>query len=321
MPSYNGARHIGEAIESLLSQTARAARIVCIDDASSDSTGALICHFAARGVELLHNPERCGLPANWNRAIDLVTTPYFVIAHQDDIYEPSYIDRLRALLDDHPRAFIAHCRAKYIDANSKPISHPAASFKDRFWSADEPQERTASDELRVLSRGDYIICPSVMYRTEAVRSIGKFDESYAFVPDWEYWTRGVAAGLTIVGTHDRLLRYRYHAASATREHEKSLRRFEEELALTNRIAEITGVRRGAHDAVKNTLLAEFATRLARGDRTGSRALIEFGRLRIPRFSRSTHGVLMAASLFGGRMAGTLLSLVERLYVRFARSRG
>lgn len=305
-----------------MTQTVQPARIICVDDGSTDGSVALIGRYATRGVELVRNEKRLGLPGNWNRAAALVGTPYFVIAHQDDIYEPSYLSRMAALLDAHPRAFIAHCRAMYIDDRSARSSHPSGLFKDRFWSREEPQQREPQDELRVLSEGDYIICPSVLYRTDRFLELGDFDERYSFVPDWAYWIRGLAAGHTIVGTHEQLMRYRYHSASATREHEKSLRRFEEELLLADAIAEhMHGKQhRRKFVAVKNTLLSEFTFRLAAGDISGGRKLVEFGRQRIPGFRSSPHGLLMSVALYGGRLAGRLLTIAQNVYVRIAPSR-
>src|SRR4051812_28370728 len=102
MPVYNGARHLHEALASLLP-----ARVIVVDDASTDDSVAIA---RARGLDVVQNDRRLGLAENWNRCVELVTTPYFVLAHQDDVYEPGYAEALLALLEAHPRAFIAHCK-------------------------------------------------------------------------------------------------------------------------------------------------------------------------------------------------------------------
>ena len=312
VPLFNGARHIAACLESLLRQTRPAARVFCIDDASADDSVAI----ASRYVEVLHNEQNVGLAANWNRCVAEVTTPLFVIAHQDDVYEARHIETLSALLEARPNAFIAHCRATYIDTNGDAIDAPASRYKDSFWPDDEPYEREPRREIEMLLRGNYIICPATMYRTEAARELGLFDESLQFVPDWEYWFRGLERGRTIAGTHERWMRYRMHAESATRIHEHTMRRFEEELALTTTVAKRNGMERLSFVSVRNNLLAEFTTRLASGDREAAQRILQFASSRMPPSAQSR---LMRAALPFGRISGKALAAAQSLYVK-AKSR-
>jgi hypothetical protein len=150
---------------------------------------------------------------------------------------------------------------------------------------------------------------------DAVRTIGDFNEHYRFVPDWEYWMRGVRAGFTITGTHRRLIDWRRHAATATVQHETTLLRYEEELALLQWLARESD-RPLRTEAVENTVLSGFAARLANGDREGAERIASFAAARLPRSIRTT---MLHAALPFGRMAGKTLQLAESLYVRLASS--
>ncbi|HKO56780.1 MAG TPA: glycosyltransferase, partial [Thermoanaerobaculia bacterium] len=266
LPTYNGARFLPEAIRSLPLD-----RLTVIDDASTDDTVAIARRIGAKVVE---NTTRAGLTGNWNRALRMATAEAFVIAHQDDVYDASFLDAMTALLASRPRAFAAHAKSRYIDERGAAIDSPAARYKERFWPGDEPYERDPADELRALQGGNYIIAPSVIFRTAAVREIGAFDESYQFVPDWDYWVRGLLAGFTIAGTHARLVSWRRHAETATAAQERSLARYEEEVRILASLAERAGFA-PRFEAVENTLLSDFAARLAAGDRDGARALLRF----------------------------------------------
>ncbi|HEX2061559.1 MAG TPA: glycosyltransferase family A protein [Thermoanaerobaculia bacterium] len=306
VPVYNGARFLARTLESLLAQEHDAFDVVVIDDQSTDDSAAIA---QSAGVRVVRNEVRLGLAGNWNAAFALAETPLLVIAHQDDVYEPRFLATTERLLDTHPRAFIAHTRALYIDEHERPAENAASRYKDRFWPADEPYEREPDAELRVLQGGNYIICPAVMYRMSAVAKIGAFNERYRFVPDWEYWLRGLLAGFTIAGTHERLLRWRRHDESATRQEEATLRRYDEELELLERLSRMAGLPRSV-SLVENTLLSEFAARLARGDRAGAAALRDYARGRL----RRAHAI-MRLGMIGGRAAGHALKLAESLYTR------
>ncbi|HEX8154683.1 MAG TPA: glycosyltransferase family 2 protein, partial [Thermoanaerobaculia bacterium] len=214
IPLFNGARFLRRTIESLLAQTRTDFTLTVFDDRSTDDSVAIARSFDDPRLRVEVNPVRRGLGGNWNAVLERASTPYAVIAHQDDVYEPHYLETVVALLESQPRAFIAHTRATYIDEHERALGSVASRYKDAFWPRDEPAMREPREELRVLQQGNYIICPSAIYRMSAVARIGPFDESLRFVTDWDYWLRGLMAGFTIAGTHARLICWRRHSSSA-----------------------------------------------------------------------------------------------------------
>ncbi|HYR27673.1 MAG TPA: glycosyltransferase [Thermoanaerobaculia bacterium] len=306
IPVYNGARFLAEAIRTLIAQ--QHATVIVLDDASTDDSVAIARGFD--GVRVVENRERVGLAGNWNRALALCESEYLVIAHQDDVYAPRFVERLADMLDRHPRAFAAHCKADTIDEHGRPTRDPAALYKDRFWPRGAPEvEREPEDEIAVLRRGNYVIAPAVMLRMKDAATIGRFDARYDFVTDWDYWLRGLFAGKTLAGLSERLISFRRHAGTATRVNERTLRRYEEELQLL-RALEARVPAKQPYRPLENNLLSDFARRLASGDRDGAAALLQFAR---------EHGLgragLMRAALAGGRAAGAALQLAQALYVR------
>lgn len=312
LPTYNGARYLADALRSLLAQTER---VIVLDDASTDETVSVARRL---GAVVIEHATRAGLTGNWNRALRMAEDQSFVIAHQDDVYDPAFLSTMSGLIASRPRAFAAHCLSRYIDEIGAPLDSAAARYKERFWPREEPYEREPAGELRALQGGNYIIAPSVIFRTAAVHRIGEFDERYQFVPDWDYWVRGLLAGFTIAGTHARLISWRRHAATATAAHERSLSRYEEEIAILDSLARRAGLE-PRFAAVENTILSDFAARLAAGDRDGAAALLRFTRERVPRGGRPVTGIMRAA-LACGRAGGRALKAAEAAYVRLPRPR-
>ena len=304
VPVWNGARHLREALESL-----RGNRIVCVDDASTDDS---IDVARAAGAEVVRNDHHLGLAENWNRCVELVATPFFVIAHQDDVYEPDFARTMLALLDAHPRAFIAHCKTTAIDDTGRAISTPAARYKESLWPRHDPYEEGGEAALRRLARGNFIVAPSVVFRTEAVRAIGGFSP-LDFVPDWEYWLRGVLAGWTIAGTQRRLVRFRRHAATATRALERTLDRYREEIALQQWIEREARLP-AQYATVTRILLSEIASTLANGDRARAAELLAFARAEVPGFRGAG---LVGAAIRAGKLGGRAMLAAQALALRFS----
>jgi len=303
MPVWNGARHLREALESLRGQ-----RVVCVDDASTDDSAAIA---RACGAEVVRNERHLGLAENWNRCVELVTTPYFVVAHQDDVYEAGFADAMLALIEAHPRAFIAHCKTTSIDDDGRAIDTPAARYKESLWPGHDPYEEGGDAALRRLARGNFIVAPSVVFRTEAVRAIGRFSP-FDFVVDWEYWLRGVLAGYTIAGRHRRLVRFRRHAATATRALERTLDRYREEIALQQWI-EREAKLPAQYATVSRIVLSEIAAALAAGDRARAAELLAFARREIPRFRAAP---LVALAIGAGTAGGRAMLAAQAVALRW-----
>jgi glycosyltransferase involved in cell wall biosynthesis len=311
IPIHNGARFLGETIRSLLDQSEGAFRLVCLDDASTDDSVAVASGFSDPRIEIVIAESHTSLAMNWNRAIEVTRTPYLVIAHQDDVYERDYLATMLRLIEAHPRAFAAHCRTTAIDSNGRAVRLPSARYKETFWPGAEPYEREPEAEIKVLSRGNYVVASSVLLRMEAVGTIGRFDPSLQFVTDWQYWLRGLSAGRTLAGTHARLVRFRRHPWTATRATELSFRRYEEEIEV------LRSVNASSFRLVENTLTSDFSARLAAGDGEGARSLLEFGANHIPGFGNSLRLRTLRTALHGGVVAGRLLKTAEDALVELS----
>jgi glycosyltransferase involved in cell wall biosynthesis len=315
VPVYDGARFLRQTLASLRMQTLRNVPIICIDDRSTDESAAIA---ESVGVKLLRNEQHLGLAANWNRAAQIAETCYLVIAHQDDIYEPTFLSKLTELLDIYPNAFMAHAQAKYIDETGRNIKPLGAEFKHTFWPRRYHYERGGIEELLMLVRGNYIICPATMFRREAMKRIGPFSSRWEFVTDWDYWIRGVGAGYTIAGVAEPLVRWRRHDATATSAYATSLLRFREEKDLlleVGHLASAMGVplrRSKQFGAVRRTLFEEFIKRLSSNDSAGARAVARFTRRTVPGAWIDSQAMHIAS--FGGAPFGRLLRAAAKRWL-------
>jgi len=217
-----------------------------------------------------------------------------------------------ALLERHPRAFIAHCKTMAIDDDGRAIATPAARYKESLWPRPDPYEETAAAGLPRLARGNFIVAPSAMFRTEAARAIGRFSP-FEFVTDWEYWLRGLLAGYTIVGTHRRLARFRRHAATATRARERTFERYREEIEL-QRWIEREAKLPAQYATVSRIVLSEIAATLAAGDRARAAELLAFARREIPRFRGAP---LVDLAIRSGKFGGRAMLAAQAVALRFA----
>jgi biofilm PGA synthesis N-glycosyltransferase PgaC len=106
IPAYNEAASVADTVRSVLEQTTPPARVVVVDDGSTDDTGALA---RAAGAEVIRPLLNTGSKAGaQNLALELVTTSHCMAIDADTTLAPDAIELLLAPLESDP-AVAAAC--------------------------------------------------------------------------------------------------------------------------------------------------------------------------------------------------------------------
>lgn len=137
LPVYNGARHVRQAIDSILAQTLRDLELVIVDNCSTDDTREICEHYAMRDrrVAYYRNDRNLGLAPNFNRAFSLTTSDYFKWASYDDVLAPEFCRRCVDVLERESDVVLVYSRAIEIDASGNRVRpydpQPSLSQCDR----------------------------------------------------------------------------------------------------------------------------------------------------------------------------------------------
>lgn len=131
LPVYNGERHLGYALDSLLGQTFTDFELIISDNTSTDCTEEICMAYAAtdRRIRYYRNEANLGATRNYNRTVGLATGTYFMWASHDDVWEPRFIERCVAALDAMPGIVLAHTRTSVIDDHGDHVRDYDATFK------------------------------------------------------------------------------------------------------------------------------------------------------------------------------------------------
>ena len=299
VPCRNAGAHLVPCLDSLLGQTEADAGLVLVDDGSSDGSAALARARGGDRLTVIENGVQLGIGANWNRCAALVDTPYFGLAHMDDVYDRTWARTLVDALERRPGAGAAHCVARAIDVDGRPVDAAEERYKLHFWRGLEHASR--AEAFRRLLRGNFVSCPTVIWRTDVFRKTGGFDEQLRFALDWKASFSLLLAGAELVGVPRALVRYRRHAASATIELRRSFERYREEAEVAA-WALAAGVEAGIvppatrpSRAARNHLLHDVLRDLQAGDREAARAKLRFARDELATAARDPMVALVGAA--------------------------
>jgi glycosyltransferase involved in cell wall biosynthesis len=119
IPVYNGARYLGEAIDSALGQTYPNVEVLVVDDGSNDD-GATEKRARSYGDRITYIAKpNGGVATALNEGIRRMRGDYFSWLSHDDVYYPNKVARQVARLQDAPRDAIVYGDVDYIDPEGR----------------------------------------------------------------------------------------------------------------------------------------------------------------------------------------------------------
>ena len=210
LPTYNGADYIEEALHNILNQTYQDFELLVVDDGSTDATLDIVQSFSDPRIQLHRNPERLGIPANWNRCLELAGGEFVCVFHQDDIMLPENLERKVRLLSADETIGFVHSGVEMLVEGSAP-----SPFADWIEDATDDTVWDGPEYFRtLLLNGNRVCAPTVLARRSALLEQGGFDRDLGFACDYAMWLR---LCLTYrVGFLTRpLVRYRWHGGNAS----------------------------------------------------------------------------------------------------------
>lgn len=200
LTSYNHARYLRQAIESVLAQTLQDIEVVAVDDASTDESPDILRNYADRIKIVVHAQNR-GTYASLNEGIALSGAPYIAILNSDDLWLPAKLEKQMALLEQDARIGLVHTGVRYIGADGELIEGNPLGV--RFHP--NPQ----GDLLAELLIRNLFITSSVVFRRECLQRCGWFEEGLFGMGDWDMWLR-IAEHYAVGFVREPLTLYRIH---------------------------------------------------------------------------------------------------------------
>lgn len=219
IPSYNAARFLPEAIDSVRQQTLPADEIIVIDDGSIDDTENIV---KSLGPDIIYiRQTNAGVSASRNKGIGIATGEYIAFLDADDRWLPQKLEHQTKVLVANPHVgLIATDRA---EVNAKGDLLLASLFKKQglYDVFENLHGSPVPNALSSLIRVNFIPTSSVLVRKSILEKVGVFDTTIRYGEDLELWAR-IALEYEIVCLPEVLIYYRRHNTNATKATEKLL---------------------------------------------------------------------------------------------------
>lgn len=183
--AYKESPYLEDCILSLISQTIKSNIII-----ETSTPNNYIESLAKKyNIEMIINPNS-GIAKDWNYAYDNCKTKLVTIAHQDDIYEPNYLESILeyANTTTNPIIFFTDY---YEIRNGESVSNNLNLKIKRVMNYPFTKRRNRNNvklRQRILSFGDSISCPTVTLAKNKC-GVSPFDLNFKCSVDYKTWSK------------------------------------------------------------------------------------------------------------------------------------
>ena len=174
LPAYKS-EYLNVAIDSILQQTYIDFELIIVDDASPYHLESIVNQYNDNRIVFHRNENNIGgknLVSNWNKCIKYAKGEYVILASDDDIYSPFFLQQVDERIKDYPDVDIIRSRVNRIDSDGiitdiEQIYKPFMPFSEFvfYWSkgiinciANYAFKRTA-----LLDAGGFVDMPCAWY--------------------------------------------------------------------------------------------------------------------------------------------------------------
>lgn len=215
IPTYNYARYLPEAIESVLGQDFQDFELLISDDCSTDNSAEVIARYAARDsrIHFQIHPKNLGMVENWNWCLSQARGEYIKFIFGDDkLLSPSAIGKMAALMENDPAISLVSTASNVIDARSAAIE-TRNNFQPCIYDGKIVIVRCLEQPANLIGEPTL-----VMFRKE--QAARGFDARYRQLADLEMWFHLLDNG-KFAHLGEPLCAFRRHDSQQTNANRKS----------------------------------------------------------------------------------------------------
>jgi glycosyltransferase involved in cell wall biosynthesis len=206
VPTYNYARYLDEAIQSVLNQTFKDFELIIVDDQSTDNTDEIIEKYLEDPrISYYKNPKNLGLVANFNRCMEYSKGEYLKFLLADDKLHPTLLEKFVAIMNAYPSVSLVTCGSSIFGSVSQTRELPMVGFQ---------RGRDVIMLCLQNGKGNWIGEPTVVMFRKQDSEVVKFNPEYICMVDLDMWLRLLTRGDCYI-IPETLAYFRRHSEQAS----------------------------------------------------------------------------------------------------------
>ena len=249
IPVYNTEKYLRECLDSVLAQTMPDFEVLCVNDASPDSSLDILNEYAAKDprVTVINSEINNGLGGARNLGLPHARGKYLLFLDSDDIFKPQIVEKTYARAEETSADICVFGGEIYYDDTGERISQKHFCRTDLcpetvFSAKDHPEE--------IFSVAPPSAC-NKLFRREFINAEGIVFPNMRTCEDVPFSYTALACAKRITLLNEVLFSYRQHSASLIHNQDKfNLVFYDALLELRERLTA-----RGLYKPLKNAFAA------------------------------------------------------------------
>ena len=214
IPTFERLNYLPYAIESALAQTYQNIEVIVSDDASTVDVQSLVATFPDPRIRYRRNQSNMGQALNNLAALKETKGKYVANLHDDDMWEPTFLEKLIPALERHKDAVLAFSDHFIMDSDGKIDDHLTEQGEVKY-----KRHTLAPGIHRPFCRIGLVdlsipLAMACVYKKAAIDWDDFPAEVNSFYDRWLIYL-ACRTGMGAYYHAERLTRYRVHPVSAT----------------------------------------------------------------------------------------------------------
>lgn len=187
LTSFNHAKYIKEAIDSVLAQSLTDFELIIWDDASTDNSWEIINNYTDPRIIKIRNDKTMRGIYGINKAISELSKGEFIaIHHSDDVWLPNKLEKQIDFLTRNPKYGAVFTNALAVNEDGEALNDNQHFYSDVF----AQDNRSRYEWLNYFfCTGNALCHPSVLIRKQCYEDCGTYRYGFAQLGDFDMWVR------------------------------------------------------------------------------------------------------------------------------------
>lgn len=177
IPTFNRARLLRRAIQSVLNQTYSNFEIIVVDDCSSDNTEDAVRSIRDERILYIRHEKNKGAFEARNTGIKAAKGKYIAFQDSDDVWLPEKLDKQMKVFDSASRDIGVVYTSFWLIHNSSRTMHPPSDIR-----------QTEGNIHEALLEANFVGTPTAVVRKECFEEAGLF-ENLPRLQEWSLWLK------------------------------------------------------------------------------------------------------------------------------------
>jgi glycosyltransferase involved in cell wall biosynthesis len=206
IPTYNRAKFLPGAIQSVLNQTFSNVEIIVVDDGSTDDTRQELEPFRKK-IHYLATKNKGASHAR-NIGMKAASGKYIAFLDSDDLYLPYKLELEVSFMESHPEAGLVFTEFSATDGSAILEEYHLRAFHGIYdrkgWSyedvyplkgelicasAGKPTPYYIGDIFKYVLMGPLVVSTTVLFPREILKEVGYQNENYRYCEEYEFVVR------------------------------------------------------------------------------------------------------------------------------------